>query len=148
MKGSAEGSAILAEIRAVVDAWKASAPDGRSEAVRQFEALLARLYESGWDDALGWQRELPDEFLPARYLTRRAQRIDELEIDLARFSAGWRRSREHPSERAAYYEAYRDTIDELFRVGHWAGEPDAESQLPYELMPESYKQFWQARIKR
>jgi hypothetical protein len=141
---------LLDEIRQVADRWRATDPASAQQAglVEQFQSLLSDLYGGGWDDVLGWQSELPDEFLPQRYVDRRAERIDGLEIELARSAEGWRRSKDNLTERDLYYEAYATAMEELFRIGHWSGEPDAESQLPYDLMPQVYKEFWREKAGR
>ena len=137
----------LNDIRRLAVSWSSdrlTAAD-RAEMAAEFGKHLADLRAAGWTGLLGWRFELPDELLPDWYLSRRLDTIDALEKDLARFAEGWGRSRANPSQREMYYEAYVAAMEELFRIGHWSGEPDAESHLPYDLMPKVYRDFWEVK---
>ena len=142
-----ESDRHLLELRRIAKDWRTTDPASprRREIEGHYRKALDDLYATGWDDALGWEDELPDERLPQRYLARRAAIIDDLESRLARFSMAWRRAPRESDERRQLHEAYTSAMDELFRIGHWSGEPDAESQLPYDLMPQSYRDFWSRR---
>lgn len=61
---------LLESIKKVVEEWRAINGQGNPSAdqVQRFNAALARPYQLGWDNALGWKQELPDEFLPDRYI--------------------------------------------------------------------------------
>jgi len=136
---------VLSDIQRMAATWRSGAlsPGDRDSLVNEYVSRLTDLREAGWKELLGWRHELPDTLLPEWYLTRRADRIDTLERHLAQFAEGWGRSRDIPSQRASYYEAYVSTMEDLFRIGHWSGEPDAESHLPYDLMPKVYRDFWE-----
>jgi hypothetical protein len=43
----------------------------RQDVVEKYHATIARLYELGWDGTLDIDSELPDEFMPKKYLQRR-----------------------------------------------------------------------------
>jgi hypothetical protein len=109
---------------------------------------LRALYDTGWDYALGQEREIPDEYLPPHYIARRTAIIDALETDLAELSTRYRGTSDGSPEEARVLAEYARTMEELFRIGHWSGEPDVESQLPHELMPRVYHDYWRARLKR
>jgi hypothetical protein len=138
---------LVDDAKRISRTWQAATlpAQDRADAVREFGRLLAALHQVGWNGLLGWRDELPDEYLPEWYLARRAERLDTLERDLGRFAEGWGRSKDHPSQREMFYEAYVNTLEELFRIGHWSGEPAAESQLPDELMPKVYREFWEVK---
>ena len=142
---------ILGEIRQLAQQWRGAtrgltAPN--PELQRQFEGLLNELYEVGWDYALGWLNELPDEYLPQRYIHRRSQILDQLESELGMLAIQFRSSETRsPAQRQAI-ERYQRVMDEMFRIGHWHGEPDVEAQLPDELMPSSYHEFWRRLLQQ
>lgn len=142
-----EGDRILENLQRIAAEWRSTDPASpkRKDVAERFQQALAELYTTGWDGALGWENELPDESMPKRYLARRMALIDDLENRLGRFSMAWRRSPKGSDEKRQQYEAYTSSMEELFRIGHWSGEPDAESQLPYDLMPQVYKDYWARR---
>jgi hypothetical protein len=85
--------------------------------------------------------------LPERYLRRRAERLDQLESSLGDEAMRFRASADGSPQEAAAIARYHAAITEMFRIGHWSGEPDVDSQLPDELMPSVYKSFW-AKLQR
>lgn len=141
---------ILEQLSTLAAQWRSrgSAP-ARSEQMplaEQFLAGLDRLYALGWDYALGWRSELPDEYLPARYLERRAAVLEALEDELAYLAMAYRGSETDQSESAILAD-YERVMNELFHIGHWSGEPDAESQLPRQMMPQVYREYWRTRMQ-
>jgi hypothetical protein len=127
------------------DANRSTETTGR-KLVGEYLRTLDELYVSGWDNVLGWQHELPDSYLPARYLEKRRQVIDVLESMLATLAMRYRRSPDGSEEETEILADYRSAMEELFRIGHWSGELDAESMLPNDLMPPVYKEYWERRL--
>jgi hypothetical protein len=108
----------------------------------EYMSHLAMLHDTGWDGALGWRLELPDDRLPARYIHKRTRLIRGLENELARSAMNWRKSEKGSPEERACLEEYTEVMVELFRIGHWSGSPDPESLLPDGMMPNVYKDYW------
>jgi len=98
---------------------------------------LSRLYATGWRDALGEINELPDDLLPADYLAYRSSIISDLEDKLSELTIKYHKCTTKILETRVVNE-YQDTIEEMYRIGHWVGIPDIDSQLPDELMPPAY----------
>jgi hypothetical protein len=138
---------LLARLRAMAAEWKAAQPTRvtRDDLVERFRETLDQLYATGWDFALGWENELPDEVLPERYLRRRAEILDALENELGYHAMAYRGSEEGSKSEADAIAQYERTMEELFRIGHWSGAPDAESFLPRKLMPQVYKEYWKRK---
>ncbi|MGH9197539.1 MAG: hypothetical protein ACRD1T_17580 [Acidimicrobiia bacterium] len=135
---------ILDRLRHIAHGWAArpSASD-----VREFQHTLGELYQTGWDYVLGWENELPDQYLPQRYLERRKDVIHQLELDLGYLSTEWRAGKGGPEREAEILAAYEQAMKELYRIGHWSGEPDIQSQLPDELMPQVYHDYWRRQLQ-
>jgi hypothetical protein len=135
---------LLESIKKVVEEWRGGNAQENPSAnqARQFNAALARLYQLGWDHALGWKQELPDELLPERYIQRRTQILDELERELGRLAVQYRSSQEGSESESQSISRYQEVMEELFHIGHWSGEPDADAQLPERHMPQVYKDYW------
>ena len=146
----ADEQELLGRLGSIAREWRGQGPSGgeQGEIASAFQNTLALLYETGWDYALGWENELPDEYLPERYLSKRAEIIHMLENELAYRAMDYRGSSDGSEEQATILDRYRRTMEEMYRIGHWSGEPDAESFLPYELMPEVYKEYWRQRLRR
>jgi hypothetical protein len=108
----------------------------------QYTKYLNELYKMGWDYALGEDGELLDEQMPARYLQRRDEIIDSLESELGRLAMKFRGAQDGSEEEAETIRHYHRTMEELFRIGHWHGEPEWDAQLPDQLMPQVYHDFW------
>lgn len=125
-----------------------SSPAARQTITDQFHSLLDDLYQIGWDYALGWQNEPPDEYLPERYRRRRAEILDQLETELAILAGEFRGSQDGSPQEADIVQRYGRVMEELFRIGHWSGEPDWDSQLPDALMPQVYKDYWHKRLHK
>jgi hypothetical protein len=45
----------------------------QDETVQEYRAILARLYELGWDATLDIESELPEELMPEEYLRRNSR---------------------------------------------------------------------------
>jgi len=146
----ADEQELLGRLGSIAKGWRAKEPPGREqgEIASAFQEALALLYETGWDYALGWENELQDPYLPERYLRRRAEILNMLEDELAYMAMDYRGNSEGSEEEAKIIDRYRRTIEEMYRIGHWSGDPDAESHLPYELMPEVYKEYWREQLRR
>jgi hypothetical protein len=135
---------LLEAVQAIVGEWRRTGGQGTPSAnqIRQFKDLIEQLYGMGWDNALGWEHELPEENLPEHYLQRRTRILDELERELGRLAVRYRSSQEGSSEEHQIISRYREVMEELFRIGHWSGEPDLDAQLPERHMPQVYKDYW------
>jgi hypothetical protein len=144
----AEIEELLATAHAVVEDWKRTQDEKGYSAVqaRPFADVLAKLHEQGWDNALGWEHEPPDDYLPARYLQRRARILEELELELGVLAVRYRGSEEGSQEELQAVSRYKEIMEELFRIGHWSGEPDLDAQLPERHMPQVYKDYWEKRL--
>lgn len=141
---------LMHELGALAEEWRRRGGQGLTheleEITARYHEALNALYTLGWDHALGWRNELPDDRMPARYVQRRNEILEALEDELAYLAMDYRRSAD-PAEEARIVAAYERTMDELFRIGHWTGEPDPESQLPRDLMPAAYKEYWKRRAQ-
>lgn len=125
----------------------AGSPSQLDALATEYLESLAALHSSGWAGALGEESELPDERMPSDYLERRARLLDGLEDELARLAMDYRSA----ATDAAMADAVRDyhaTMNEMFRIGHWHGVPDPDSQLPLDDMPPTYKERRLERIRR
>jgi hypothetical protein len=144
-----ETERVMESARAIVEAWKRTNPQAMpgQEQVRRFNELLEQLYQSGWDYVLGWENELPDEHLPARYLQRRAQVINELEGELANIASRYRGCQEGSEAEKKTIADYHEVMKELFRVAHMESTIDPDSELPEELMPQAYKDLIQKLVE-
>jgi hypothetical protein len=139
---------LLESLKGIAGEWRGSNSQGRpgADQIRRFNDGLARLYELGWDYALGYKHELPDDVLPERYVQRRAQILDELELELGRLATRYRSSQEGTEEERQVILRYQEVMEELFRIGHWSGEPDLDAQLPERHMPKVYKDYWEKAL--
>jgi hypothetical protein len=128
----------------IANEWRRTNPGGKpsKEQIQRFGELLERLHQQGWDYVLGEANELPDDCLPESYRQRRAQIIEDLEIELAEIASTFRRSPPGSEGRQQAATAYREILEELFRIGTWGGEPQVDAQLPDEDMPAIYKEYW------
>ncbi|WPB78300.1 hypothetical protein KYC5002_03905 [Archangium violaceum] len=143
-----ETEKVLESARTIVEAWKRTNPQGKpgQEQSRRFNDLLEQLYRSGWDYVLGWENELPDENLPARYLRRRAQVIHELEGELANIASRFRGSQEGSEAQKKAISDYHEVMKELFRVSHMESTIDPDAELPDEHMPQAYMDLIQKLV--
>ena len=143
-----EIESLLVTAHAIGGEWRRmtaqSSPSG--EQIKRFNDALVQLYKAGWDNALGWEHELPDDYLPKRYLERRAQILDELERELGRLAVRYRSSQEGSDQERQIISRYREIMEEMFRIGHWSCEPDLDAQLPERHMPQIYKDYWEKAL--
>jgi hypothetical protein len=58
---------------------------------------------------------------------------------------GFRTQVGHPDKQTEIVRQYEVTMRALFDTGQWCRQPDVDSQLPDELMPEVYKEFWASK---
>jgi hypothetical protein len=139
-----ELDSLLASTQAIAEGWRRVNPQGKPghEQVRKFNEQLEQLYQRGWDYVLGWRGELPDEFLPKRYLQRRAQVIHGLELELGEIAERYRKGTARSEAQQRAITEYQQAVEELFRIGHWEGSIDPDAQLPEDHMPEVYKDYW------
>lgn len=146
----AEVDDLIQELGALAEEWRRRGGKGPAheleQLAEQYGEKLSALYALGWDHALGWRNELPDGWLPERYVRRRGEIIEALEDELAYLAMDYRSSADAAEEQRVL-AAYEQVMNELFRIGHWSGEPDAESQLPRDVMPAVYKEYWKRRVQ-
>jgi hypothetical protein len=116
-------------------------------ACTKYVAALERFMASGWAGALGTAHELPDSEMPDAYLASRARILDLLENELGRLAIEYR-SALTPAQITAAVDAYRIVFEEMNRIGHWSGVPDADSQLPLEHMPALFHAQRTQRIRQ
>ena len=59
--------------------WRGSLGNllGQGEIVREYHAILTKLYSLGWDGVLDIDGELPDELMPDEYLRRHGRLPDD-----------------------------------------------------------------------
>ena len=69
--------------------------------------------------------------------------VDALEMKLGELAARFRRNAVAQDE---IVTEYAETMQKLLRFEQWCGEPDVDSQLPDELMPDDYKRYWSERL--
>lgn len=69
--------------------------------------------------------------------------IESLEEQLAELAIQFRMQ---PDTREAIVAKYDQIIRRLLQYPEWSGEPDVDSQLPDEFMPEAYKRYWDKRL--
>lgn len=112
-----------------------------------FLASLAALHATGWAGALGEASELPDERMPKDYLDRRARLLDGLEDALARLAMDYR-SADTDAAMASAVRDYHAALNEMYRIGHWHGVPDVDSQLPSRDMPQAFHDRRRDRLAR
>ena len=130
---------LISELQAIAAAWPTTAD--KTAAARGVRERLERLYELGWDDALGEQHEIPDEQLPPRYLARRAAILEALQNRLSELARKYRRSPAGSAERQDVVAEYHRQLAERCRIGHLQHlEPDEE--LPDADMPRFYAEYW------
>ena len=115
---------------------------GRDRIAAEYCKRLDDLIDGGWSGALGANNELPDDLLPQRYLDQRAKVMEDLEIQLANCAARYRGAPAGSKEDADAIAEYHRVFDELLRV---AGKPvglDPDAELPDDLMPKVYVNYW------
>lgn len=146
----AEVDDLIEQLGALAEEWRQRSGQGPGpeleEVASRYGRVLHALYALGWDDAVGWRNELPDDRLPTHYVRRRQEIVEALEDELAYLAMAYRRSADSAEEQRIV-TAYEETMSELFRIGHWSGEPDAHSQLPRHLMPPVYTEYWRRRAR-
>ncbi len=135
--------AAIAELSAAARAFAAAADAvTRDRIAADFSEMLGELMNGGWTGALGAANELPDERLPKAYLDQRAKVITDLHIQLANLAADYRGSPDGSKEEAEAIRNYHRVFDELLHV---TGEPiglGPDAELPDDLMPKVYVDFW------
>ncbi|MBU8897671.1 hypothetical protein KRR26_18805 [Corallococcus sp. M34] len=144
-----ETEKLTKSIQTIIEAWKRTNPTGKpeKEQVQRFNDLLEQLYKEGWDYTLGHENELPDEYLPARYLQRRANVQDDLQDELANIASRFRSCQEGSDAEQQAISDYHQVMAELFRIGHWPEVVEPDSELPHEHMPQIYKDAQRKRIE-
>ncbi len=110
--------------------------------VDEYLNKLDSLLRKGWDYAFYRENEINESMLPDRYLKQRNQIIENLQIKLGRCAVKYRSAIPNsPSDKRAIAEYY-ETFDELIRVNGGIIGLDPDSELPDELMPKEYVDFW------
>ncbi|MCX7108937.1 MAG: hypothetical protein NTX45_02175 [Proteobacteria bacterium] len=107
---------------------------GQARIAKVYLDKLAQLSASDWDSPLGEANELPDDLMPQDYLAHRNKILSDLEDRLAYLAMRYRSSLTEAASEEAVAD-YHVTMNEMYRIGHWVGVPDLESELPDELMP-------------
>ena len=67
--------------------------------------------------------------------------MDELETQLAELAVEFRESIDGTDVGGVVAE-YARVMHELFTMPDWSGEPEVDSMLPIERMPEEYHDYW------
>lgn len=136
-------STVVAELAAAAGAFVATDDAAaRDRIAAEYCKKLSDLMDGGWTGALGAANELPDDRLPKAYLDQRARVIEDLRIQLAYRAADYRGAPEGSEEDAEAIREYHRLFDELLRVN---GEPvglGPDAELPDDLMPKAYLDFW------
>ncbi len=78
------GNALDPELRkledtlcGIVGSWAlAQDPRRQEELVQEYHAVVAKLYELGWDGGIDWECQLPRRLMPEEYLRRVGLRPD------------------------------------------------------------------------
>lgn len=132
-------AALFEQLARLVSQYSAATSAADADRVTQnYHDLLRRLADANFHYALGEALELPDDRMPADYLRRRGLILSALESKLSEAARDYRRA-ESDEEEAHAISEYHALMEEMYRIGHWVGVPDEGSELPYDLMPESYK---------
>lgn len=108
----------------------------------QYKQVLKQLEDSDWCDLLGEEHELPDKYLPESYILRRTQELDKLEDKLYEFACQYRRENVLGKDNTETIKKYKKDLSRMFFIGNWSCEPDIESQLTGEDMPQFYHDYW------
>jgi len=72
--------------------------------------------------------------------------INKLEDELANIAMAFRGAPQDSEERDSIAERYRSIMEQIFVYEDWCGEPEVESQLPDEYMPDVYKEYWKNKL--
>jgi hypothetical protein len=132
-------AALFEQLARLVSQYSAATSAADADRVTQaYHQILRRLQDANFHYALGEALELPDDRLPADYVLRRTRILSALESKLCDAARSYRNG-QSDEEKAHAISEYHALMDEMYRIGHWVGVPDEGSELPYELMPESYK---------
>ncbi|GAA4276716.1 hypothetical protein [Aquimarina mytili] len=110
--------------------------------IKEYLQKLNDLMLNGWCYALGKDNEIDENLLPEKYLSLRYKVIEDLEMHLASCAKRYRASTSGAIEDKQAITDYRKTFEELIRItGKIIGlDPDAE--LPDNLMPKIYVDYW------
>ncbi len=118
-------------------------PWGNSQLLEgEYNKYLNQLLDMGWSYALGKQREIHDSKMPSRYIKQRDEIIDELQIRLGDCAGRYRSSEEGTQEDHDSIKDYYDTFSELIMINGGLIGLDPDSELPDELMPKIYMDYW------
>lgn len=100
------------------------------------------MLNKGWLGALPKALEIDVIHLPKRYIDQRNSVIDMLQCSLATWASAYRSAPENSDEDRYIIARYHETFEELIEIiGEIIGlDPDAE--LPDELMPKKYTEYW------
>lgn len=132
-------AALFEQLARLVSQYSAATSAADAERVTQaYHEILRRLQDAGFHYALGEALELPDDRLPADYVRRRTRILNALKSKLGDAARSYRNAKNEEGQVLAISE-YHALMDEMYRIGHWSFVPDEGSELPYDLMPESYK---------
>jgi hypothetical protein len=130
---------LFEQLARLVSQYSAATSAADADRVTQaYHEVLRRLQDVSFHYALGEALELPDDRLPADYVLRRTRILSALESKLSDAARSYRNAR-NEDEQARAISEYHALMDEMYVIGHWAFVPGKDSELPYDLMPESYK---------
>ena len=108
----------------------------------QYNQILKQIEDAGWYELLGEEHELPDKYLSESYILRRTQELDKLEDKLYEFACQYRRENILGKDNAETIKKYIKVLSRMFFIGNWSCEPDFESLLTDEDMPQFYHAYW------
>lgn len=121
---------------------KGTPENQQAELIQSYVKQIQVLLNQGWTYALGKENEIREDLLPPRYVKQRNKIIEDLQIKLGRCAEKYRAAIPNSvSDKKALAEYY-ETYNELVRIngGIIALDPDAE--LPDDLMPKEYVEYW------
>jgi hypothetical protein len=110
--------------------------------VSEYLNKLNSLLRKGWDYAFYRENEIDESMLPDQYLKQRNQIIENLQIKLGQCAVKYRSAIPNSSSDKRALTEYYETFDELIRVNGGIIGLDPDSELPDELMPKEYVDFW------
>jgi dimeric dUTPase (all-alpha-NTP-PPase superfamily) len=78
-------------------------------------------------------------------MTKEQEKIGKLEVHLSHLATKWRSlgSQEKTEDACKIVEEYATTMDQLWSLGWDGGDLLPDSELPDELMPKYFLEYWQ-----
>lgn len=103
---------------------------------------LNHLMGNGWHYALGSDNEIDKALLPEHYLLQRKRTIQRLQLSLGACAMEYRSTGENSPASDKAIADYHGIYRELVRISGEILALDPDAELPDELMPADYVQFW------